>query len=228
MVRKIYPAALCALALALAVPPVVQAKESAMPTIKCWTEKDGTRECGNVVPPQYSQQQTTTVNAQGIVTGVSAAAKSKQEIEKEQAEKAAAAKRTAAEKQQQEKQAAYDNVLLSTFTTENDLIRSRDRKLSALDAQIDITNATVGDLQKKLDGLQDRAAAYERNGRPISDDLKSDMTSVKQQIAEKQKYIAYVQQQKTQVTEQYAAYLKRYRELKSGAAQQPVATQPSP
>ncbi len=43
--------------------------------IKCWTNKDGIKECGNVVPPEYSQQETTQINKTGIVTGKTERAK---------------------------------------------------------------------------------------------------------------------------------------------------------
>ena len=213
MVQRTNWAMRCTLVLSLLLPL------SATAGIKCWTDKDGTRECGNVVPPEYSQQQTTTFNNQGVATGVEAAAKTPEEVEKEKAAQEAAAKRAAEEKQQQQRQAEYDHMLLATFTTDQDLIRSRDRKLSAIDATIEVTKAAITGLQKKLDTLQQRAAAYERNGRPVSDGLNTDMTSQQQQIEGKKQYIAYSQQEKANITKQYASDLKRFRELK--AAQQP-------
>ena len=34
--------------------------------IKCWTNKDGVRECGNAVPPEYAQQGHTVKDKQGL------------------------------------------------------------------------------------------------------------------------------------------------------------------
>lgn len=214
MAQRTHWAIPCALVLSLWLPL------SATAGIKCWTDKDGTRECGNVVPPEYSQQKTTTFNDQGVATDVSAAAKTPEEIEQEKAAQEAAAKQAAQEKQQQQQQAAYDHMLLATFTTEQDIIRSRDRKLSAIDASIEVTTATIAGLQKKLDELQQRAAASERNGRPLSDEIKDDMAATQQQIEGKQKYIAYSQQEKANIDKQYAAYLQRFRELEK-TQQQP-------
>ena len=47
--RHRIPCALAAVAL-LALPPMAGAG------IKCWTNNDGVRECGNAVPPEYAQQ----------------------------------------------------------------------------------------------------------------------------------------------------------------------------
>ena len=47
---------------------------------KCWTNNEGVRECGNVVPPEYAQQKTRTINERGITTEVKERAKTKEEL----------------------------------------------------------------------------------------------------------------------------------------------------
>ena len=182
---------------------------SAVAGIKCWTDKDGVRACGNFVPPEYSQQQSVTIDNSGVTVNTQNRAKTKEELANEAAEE----KRQAEEKAQKEKQAAADHVLLQTFTSEQDVIDSRDRKLSALDASIGITHAAIDSLKNKLSQLQKRAASAERNGRPISDDLKSDMDGINKQIADKQAYIASVEKEKDGIKAKYDGYIKRYREL---------------
>ena len=89
---------------------------------KCWTNDEGVRECGNVVPPKYSQKQHEEVNNQGVTVRQITRAKTKEEIEREE--------KAAAEKAAREKEvariakirAAKDRVLLDTFTTEDDLV----------------------------------------------------------------------------------------------------------
>ena len=110
-------------------------------------------------------------------------------------------------------------MLLATFTTEDDITRSRDRKVGAIDATIQITNVSIDALQKKLDGLKQRAAAQERSGQPLSSDITDNMNAIEQQITEKKNYVAYSQEQKEELKKQYAADMVRFRELK--AAQQP-------
>ena len=39
-------------------------------SIKCWVNKDGVRECGYTVPPEYSQQRIEIMNQRGIVVEV--------------------------------------------------------------------------------------------------------------------------------------------------------------
>ncbi|MGW8227457.1 MAG: hypothetical protein ACWGOW_01080, partial [Gammaproteobacteria bacterium] len=52
-------------------------------SIKCWTNKDGVRECGAVVPPEYSQQRVEVMNERGIVVDVKEAAKTKEQLAEE-------------------------------------------------------------------------------------------------------------------------------------------------
>ena len=52
-------------------------------SIKCWTNKEGVRECGAVVPPEYSQQRVEIMNERGIVVDVKEAAKTKEQLAEE-------------------------------------------------------------------------------------------------------------------------------------------------
>ena len=47
---------------------------------QCWTNSEGVRECGNVVPPEYSQKETRTYNEQGVNTGVKNRALTREEL----------------------------------------------------------------------------------------------------------------------------------------------------
>lgn len=182
---------------------------------KCWTNKQGVRECGNSVPPEYSQQRTTTKNDRGMTVKVQDRAKSKQEVEKERKLREEEEKRLAEEKRLREEQARKDRVLLATFTTEQDIIDSRDRKLSAIEALIEVTEASAAKLEEKLDLERKRAAGIERRGKELPPHMKEDMTALEQQIARKRAYVATKHQEQEQLKSKYEADLTRYRELKS-------------
>jgi hypothetical protein len=192
---------------------------SSQAAIKCWTNHEGVRECGNMVPPEYAQQETRTIDKQGITTDIQERAKTPEELEAAR-KKAEEEKRIKAEEEaRRKKQAAYDRVLLSTFLSEQDIMRSRDRKLSSIDASIEITRITIDKLQEKLDGEKKRAASLERSGKPVPERSKKDIDNLKKQIAEKNNFIASKGVEKQQLIEKYDADLKRFRELKSDGRQ---------
>ena len=51
--------------------------------IKCWTNEDGVRECGNKIPPEYSQGASVKISRGGVIIGEEEAAKSLETIRKE-------------------------------------------------------------------------------------------------------------------------------------------------
>ncbi len=204
---SILPALLVALGLAL--------PGSAFAAIKCWTNKEGVRECGNIVPPEYAQKETRTVNERGITIEVKERAKTPEELEQERAARETEERRLAEEQKRQQDQASYDRMLLSTFTVEQDLLDSRDRATGAVDASIEVTLAVIASLNRKLDDYKKRAAALERGGSPLPAELKEDMAALEKQIQDKEEYIDSKKQEKELLLEKYAADLQRYRQLKS-------------
>lgn len=181
--------------------------------IKCWTNSDGVRECGNVIPPEYVDQGTETINERGITVDKRERAKTKAEREAEKRRRELEAEREAEAEERREEQAAYDRALLATFSSVQDIIDSRDRKLAAIDATIELAKVTIGSLKQKLADYRQRAARLERAGKPLPDDLVQDMKSIQAQIQVKREYVASKHEEKKALEEKYAADIERFREL---------------
>lgn len=194
---------------------VLAAPLTAQAAIKCWTNKDGVRECGNTIPPEYAQQETRTISNRGVTLEVKERARTPEELEQDKVQREAEEKRLAEEARKKKERAEYDMMLLSTFSSEADLNASRDRKQGALDATIEVTRLTIDGMQKKNNEYKKRAAQFERSGKPMPDDLKQDMASVEKQIEDKQKYIEAKQREKAELDAQHEADLARFRELKN-------------
>jgi len=180
-------------------------------TIECWHNDQGVRECGNAVPPEYSQQRIEVLDEHGVVVDVRPAAKTKAELAQEARRKKAEQER----KKREAAQARRDEILLSTFTSEHDITMARDEKLKAIDGIINVTRGTVNVLQDKLERLQKRAANIERAGRTPPKQLVDSMDSVGRQIRNKQAFIEKRREEKKDVRQKYAQDMKRFRELKS-------------
>ena len=181
--------------------------------IKCWTNSDGVRECGNAIPPEYAQKKNETINERGMVVDVQQRAKTKAELAEERKRKEAEAQRQAEEKRRREEQAAYDRVLLATFTSVQDITTARDRKLASIEGMMELTQATMENLEKKLADYQKRAAHIERGGSTVPDELTRDMQNIKQQIAAKQQYLASKKEEEQALREKYAGDIERFKEL---------------
>jgi len=207
------------LAMTLLSPPVASAPTGAStgtkaiaPAIKCWTNKDGVRECGNAVPPEYAQGGHAEVHKSGATRDVDGA-KTPEEIEAERQR----AEQERIQKERVAERAAQDKVLLHTFTTEDDLVLTRDGKLAVIDSRIKLLQSRVADLQKNLRELQEQAAHDERAGKGISEGLRKDLGQVERQIAENRQSVTEQQREQGDIRTKFEVDLKRFRALKTGA-----------
>ncbi len=171
--------------------------------IKCWVNKDGVRECGQIVPPEYAQQRIEIINERGIVVEVIEAAKSREQLAKE-----------AAERRRLAEQKRRDEILLNTFTTERDIELARKSRIQAIESIIAITNSNTRSLKSNLTRIQKRAADFERAGEEPPKELFEEMESLKRQIKDNEEFVAKKQRDIIDLEKRFDADLKRFRELK--------------
>lgn len=187
--------------------------QSGVAAIKCWTNNEGYRECGNIVPPEYAQKETRTLNKRGLTTEVKQRAKSREEVLQERQERSEREKAETEAKQKREVQAASDRVLLSTFLTPEDIIAARDRKIAVFDGYLELSQITMKNLREKLEYEQSKVADSERLGKKISKAAIAEIKSLRKQIAAKEAFISQKELEKAQLTEKYDADHKRFTEL---------------
>ncbi|MDH5178230.1 MAG: hypothetical protein OEZ39_01065 [Gammaproteobacteria bacterium] len=175
-------------------------------SIKCWTNKDNVRECGSVVPPEYSQQQIEEKNEQGMTVKVHKAAKNKEELEEEARKKAEEAKQAERRKR--------DKILLMTFTTERDLLISRETNLTAITGIINVSRGNANNLIQNLNKLRKKAGDYERGGKQAPDKLVQDMADIESQLEKLERAIKEKEQERAEMEKKFDEDLARFRELK--------------
>lgn len=178
--------------------------------IKCWHNKDGVRECGNTVPPEYAQQGSETKDKFGVTVGETGRAKTIEELEAERA----AGKAKEQEAESAKRRAAQDRVLLDTFATEDDMVLTRDGQVAHLESQIHLVESHIDKLQKNLDQMIERAAETERRGEKPTADVVKNIDSVREQIAENRRFIDTKHHDQELIRERFAADIARFRELK--------------
>lgn len=178
--------------------------------IKCWTNKEGVRECGNTVPPEYAQQGHETKDSRGMTVKRHGRAKSREELEAERAQAKIEEQKAIEEK----RRADLDRVLLDTFASEDDLILTRDGQVAHLDSQIRLTRSHIDKLERNLDQMIERAADIERRGDPPSEEMVSNIDSVRDQISENEEFIATKRQEQEDIRQRFATDIDRFKELK--------------
>jgi len=197
--------------------------------IVCWKDKSGkTVGCGDTVPPEYQNNATKELDKRGVTrkTTDSAedAAKRKtqqQELARQQEEEQ---KRLADQKRQ-------DTALINTFTSEKEIDAKRDRDMQVFDLQISQLKVSLKNATEHQAELKTRSEGYEKNNKPVPDNVKGEMARA---AAEKQKIeqsIAAKEKEKEDIRARYAEQKKRFAELRG--TQQPAApptpaTSPAP
>ena len=194
------------------------APQASAARIVCWTNSDGVRECGNAVPPEYAQGTTERKSGQGITLERTRRARTPEELAKARREREQLEKEEAERQRIAREQAQYDRVLLATFTTEQDLMLTRDGKIAAIDSRVRHGRQIGKKLEQSLAELEMDAARMERRGKQVSEELQAEISEVRTQVEENNEDIEQREQEKVQLNEQFSADLQRYRELKGVAS----------
>jgi len=199
---------LAAVVVAVTAPPAEAA-------LKCWTNKDGVRECGATVPPEYVGQGHEEVNRLGVKVHEQGRAMTAEEYaaEREAARLAKAeAERLAAE---QAREAHENHILLETFASEDDILLARDGKIAAVDGEIRFARSTIEKLQADLDRRISEAATYERKATPIPEQLEADIAQVRGQIEAQESFIEQKRVEQEQIRAQHETLRERFVELRA-------------
>lgn len=183
---------------------------SAEARVKCWTNNEGVRECGNSVPPEYAQKEYRVLSKDGVVLEKQKRAKTEAEVQEEE--------RLVREKAEQERlareQAERDRVLQETFASEDDLKMALHGKLSAITSQIKLRESHIGKLKSNLNELVATAGDMERRSEKPNAKVLQDIANVSRQIQESESFIKAQNAEQESLKRKFAADLKRLRELR--------------
>ena len=197
--------------------------------IVCWKDASGkVVGCGDKVPLEYANSGTKELDKGGNVrkTGESAEEAAKRKaLEKEQSQAKAEEQKRIAEQRRQ------DSALMNTFTNEKEIDLKRDRELQAIDNNITQQRAALKLANDRLAEAQQRAATFEKGNKdkkPTPAGIKEDLTRAENDKARLEQDIAAKEKSKQDTAATYAAYKKRYQELKGATSASPEPAAPAP
>ena len=184
---------------------------SSFASIKCWVNDAKVRECSFTVPKKYQGYEIQILNSQGQVIKVIPAEKSPEQKKKE----AAQAKIDAEKKRLILEQRRKDRILVNTFLSVDDIILSRNAKITAIDAIISITKNNRSKQQKILNKHTTIAGNFERKSNKVPQRILDDIDKSKEKIKSFNDFIHSREQEKIDITKKYDADIKRFKELKA-------------
>ena len=178
--------------------------------IKCWTNKEGVRECGTTIPPEYVQQGYEEVNEQGRTVSETDRAKTKEEI----AEEKRLAEIERQKKEAEEEQARKDQILLDIYTEVADIEKARDDNVNVIQSRITLTQTRVEKTTADLDKRIQSAAAAERSGKKPDEQLLKDIEDLRQRIKNDEQFIKDRESEIEGIKASYNKDIERFKELK--------------
>ena len=150
------------------------------------------------VPPQFIDKGYEVLNEQGRVIQVVPPAPSEAER-----------KRMAEDKER----ASSDAQLMRLYSTQEDIDRALERKLTEVDGLIGIANGNKLALRNQQSGLQARAAELERSGREVPESLISKIERLKLEQEQLDRDIARYESLRKEAQASFAADRERLGEL---------------
>jgi len=193
-------------------PSLLSGGEALAERIYKWVDENGEIQYGDRVPPQYATTERSMMNDQGQTVKVYEAPKSPEE----KAAAQALVKQQVEERKLAEQQAVHDHSLLSTYSSEEDMLMTRDSKVASVETLIQLTNSRIDSMQKRLSELTNEAAEFERSGKKLPEGLVNQMKNLKEQIEHNEDFLKTKQKEKELIASRFDEDIKRYRELTSG------------
>lgn len=175
-----------------------------------WVDENGVTHYGDSIPTHYRKQEHQELSERGLTIKERDALPTEEEL----AEQRRKLKLQREQEQIQKEQDRRDRVLLSTYTTERDLVVARDARIEAVDSQIQLSRSIIEDAERKLDATEKRITQLEAQGKKVPEHLYTKMENEKKSLATHQKVMKGHTQKRTKVSQQFDGYILRFRELK--------------
>ena len=178
--------------------------------IKCWKNSDGVRECGNVVPPEYSQKGHDELNAQGVKIKHHERALNKDEL----AERKRIADEKKAAQLAREEQERKDMVLLNTFANEDEIVMARNGKITSIRTEIRLTYKSLNKAKDRLNKARKQAASLERAGKAVPKKTIDNIQQAQTQINNYEEFITVKKTELDKINNQFESDMARYKTLR--------------
>jgi hypothetical protein len=178
--------------------------------MKCWTDNEGNRACGDKVPPEFAQKGHEEIGSSGLVREKTERALNDEEM----AEQRRQDKIKAEEDKLAAKQKKKDDILLKTFSNVEDIERARDERVTALEATISLTKGRNEKIHSELDKRIQKAAAAERAGKTPPEALLKDIESLKRQLKNNEVFIEGKHAEQEVIKTGHAKDIAHFKKLK--------------
>jgi hypothetical protein len=196
------------LSLALAATAAGAPPSGTSSTIKKCQDATGKWHYGDTAAEECAKSKVIELSGQGVKRRVIDAPPTEAELKERERQRDELEREQRAAVEQRRR----DELLLSTYGHEDDIVYARDRKLTQIEAAVRASEETVKQLRAALERMESQQTA---GGGKAAEESARNIAKTKEQIARHEAAIATRRQEQEQIRKQYEADLERYRELKA-------------
>ena len=194
---------------------IVSGSAVAAPLYK-WIDENGQIRYSDRLPPTQVRKEHQQLNSQGVVVTTKEAAKSQEELAAEAEAKRQRELQAAEQAKLDELQNQKDQVLLLTFSSEQEITLARDDRIDVLDSVIRLITKSIESTQTKLAELEATAEVnYTAKDKEVPGGLAQKIEHFSRKIENRTDQLLLKMEEKNRINEQYEQDLARFRELKS-------------
>ena len=178
-----------------------------------WVDENGRVHYGDRIPAKYAQQQVQTLNDRGVVVNEKNAPKTAEQLAAEQAQREAEAE----DKRRQEEQNRYDQFLLSTYATQDQILHRRDEQLAILDSRIASGEKSVAESQATLSSLKEREDRLKAQDKAVPSKLQKQIMEFETVVRTSEAALNAMRAEREKVNDEFERDLTRFIQLKTPA-----------
>jgi hypothetical protein len=199
--------ALLALAMSIALCPQLFAAEGKGTKTYKWVDDHGVTHYGDTVPPEFSKQGRSELNAQGVELRQLPRQLSAEEADVAQKKAAAEARRR-----------QHDSFLLTTYTKISDIERLRDERIALIEGQMEIARGSIESNQQRLKSQEQRLRSFlpystAPNARRVPDQLAEEVVRTIKEREQLRDGLKSREKEKSDLRAQFNEDIERYKEL---------------
>ena len=170
-----------------------------------YKNEQGVLVIGHTIPPKFVAGGYTIVNEHGMVVKVIEPAPTAADLESR-----AAARQKEAE---QERIIKQDELLVSRYSSVEDITASQTRVLDEIDVRLSILRGNLRTLRSQIEKQRERAANLERLGRTVPDNVTANIATMQMEVDDTRASIKQRNAEKQLVVTQFEADIERFKLL---------------
>jgi hypothetical protein len=191
----------------LAMAPAIGADSGKSKPTYMWVDKNGRKQYGDAVPPEYAQAEKRVLNKDGIETSRIGPPKTAEQLLEERRQNEAA-----------QRKLQHDHFLVTTYNSVKDIERLRDERVDQLRAQVTAAQGYIATLDARLQALQQRAQQFlpyntAPNARRMPDDLAEQLVRGQSEASGQRKALDRKKKEMADVRAQFDADSVRFTQL---------------